>query len=413
MSEKLYIKNFAGIRELEIETKNINILIGEQATGKSVTIKLFYFFKSAFENLLDVVISNKRTKDFVQNLQRKFKEYFPVISWSNDEFLIRYEYNDCFIEIKREDNKYEVLINYSKRIDKIANDLIQFNEESKKDISKRKDYILILRKYLDEKLKEEDLINLNKVQIFIPAGRSFFANVQKNIFSLISQKARMDPFILEFGSFYEFAREIIKIKLTNKQNLFKKINEFVETILKGKYMIKEDIDYIITPDKRTIELSNASSGQQELLPLLLTLKILPFIHFENGVTIYIEEPEAHLFPVSQKLVVELIATVFNKSKNEPEFFITTHSPYILTSFNNLLQAGEILEKNIKKKEELYKIIPEEQILKPGTISAYSLKNGTAKCIINKNTGLILADIIDEVSEEISIQFEKILDLEND
>ena len=51
MKEKIEIKNFAGIGHWEIELNAINIWIGPQASGKSITAKLFYFFKSVFDTI--------------------------------------------------------------------------------------------------------------------------------------------------------------------------------------------------------------------------------------------------------------------------------------------------------------------------------------------------------------------------
>ncbi len=45
MIEKLRIENFAGISLLEIELNEINILLGPQALGKSITAKLLFYFK--------------------------------------------------------------------------------------------------------------------------------------------------------------------------------------------------------------------------------------------------------------------------------------------------------------------------------------------------------------------------------
>jgi predicted ATPase len=50
----------------------------------------------------------------------------------------------------------------------------------------------------------------------------------------------------------------------------------------------------------------------------------------------VEEPEAYLFPVAQKQIIDLIALLANQ--NENQVIVTTHSPYILSSFNNLLYA---------------------------------------------------------------------------
>lgn len=46
--EKIKIQNFGGIAVLEAEFKQINIFIGPQASGKSITVKLLFFFKNIF-----------------------------------------------------------------------------------------------------------------------------------------------------------------------------------------------------------------------------------------------------------------------------------------------------------------------------------------------------------------------------
>ena len=89
--------------------------------------------------------------------------------------------------------------------------------------------------------------------------------------------------------------------------------------------------------------------------------------------------------------------------------ITTHSPYILTSFNNLLQAGQLLESGVNKKK-LFKIVPEFEVLKPGELNAYAFEDGDVTSLIDEETGLISADLLDQVSEEIAVQFDELLDL---
>jgi hypothetical protein len=109
----------------------------------------------------------------------------------------------------------------------------------------------------------------------------------------------------------------------------------------------------------------------------------------------------------------LISYVFNTSKSDLQFFITTHSPYILTSFNNLMYAGELEKKfDEKQKAELYKIIPKELIIDPKSVSAYSLEfDKPLQNLINPETNLIDANLIDSVSDDIAIEFDKLLNLE--
>ena len=44
--EKLIVKNFGAIRNIEVELKNLTVFIGETGTGKSTIAKLVSIFRS-------------------------------------------------------------------------------------------------------------------------------------------------------------------------------------------------------------------------------------------------------------------------------------------------------------------------------------------------------------------------------
>jgi predicted ATPase len=46
--QKLIVRNFGAIRELDLDIKDLPLFIGEQATGKSAVAKLIYFFNVRF-----------------------------------------------------------------------------------------------------------------------------------------------------------------------------------------------------------------------------------------------------------------------------------------------------------------------------------------------------------------------------
>lgn len=92
-------------------------------------------------------------------------------------------------------------------------------------------------------------------------------------------------------------------------------------------------DYIKSKSGALVNLEYASSGQQEALPLLLSI-----VCTSKNTTLVIEEPEAHLFPSAQADVVKLIGKTYNLTEEASNFIITTHSPYILMSINNAVQA---------------------------------------------------------------------------
>ena len=47
----LTVKNFSCIKKLTVEFRRIVVFIGEQASGKSVTCKLYYFFRQALRKV--------------------------------------------------------------------------------------------------------------------------------------------------------------------------------------------------------------------------------------------------------------------------------------------------------------------------------------------------------------------------
>lgn len=416
--EKILIKNFAGIEHLEIELNKINVFIGKQASGKSITAKIIYFFKGISKEFFDSALSEKTKPQVDKKLLLKFEEYFPLETWPNKNFEILYSINSNFIRIQKDKSKLRIeysesvnkLFLYGKRI--IKSDKDKFTPENQFEIY-RPSYKL-QEKYMSFVQKElGEIACFNP--LFIPAGRSFFANLQSSIFSFLSNNKAIDPFLVEFGSFYENIKPVVARSPLTKgdKHLHLLADNLIYEILGSKYLREKNKDYLIHDDKRKISLSFSSSGQQETLPLLLILKSLLRISFVgNGSTVFIEEPEAHLFPTAQKKVIELMGLIFNNSKNKAQLIITTHSPYVLTSINNLIQ-GSITESNVNDKslkEKLYKIIPKEILINESFLNAFAFKNGQASNIIDEETGLVYSKYLDSVSEEISLEFDQLINL---
>lgn len=416
MIEKLTIHDFAGISNVEMTLDEINILIGPQATGKSICAKSFYLFKNFVNDIFSAGEQGLSKIDFERSFLRKFNDYFPIESLGQSEFILRYEIEDKFIQVFR--TKTKTKVQYS---DFYIHELTYLRKQFK-GINNNPDGEDIERYKSSYKIRTDYMKRLQTVgsrivysQLFIPAGRSFFAILQSNIFSFLSANKGLDPFLAEFGSLYEnLKRYSIDYMETDKKLRGQKkiIEPLVEEILGGKYTRERGKDYLALKDGRRTSLVNSSSGQQEILPIAIILSTLPFLGFQDGATIYIEEPEAHLFPSAQRKIVELIATIYNRSNKQLQFIITTHSPYVLAAFNNLLHAGNIsLELDRKHKVKLQEIVAEEQWLKSNQVNVYSLLGGTAECIKSKDTGLITTNILDSVSDELGSQFDSLLNVE--
>jgi predicted ATP-binding protein involved in virulence len=422
MAEKLIVKNFAGIKDLEIEIKRINILIGPQASGKSVCAKLLFYFKNFVWEILSIVENEQTKRNLDLNYSKRFEEYFPPNCWGKQDFSITYEISNVFIEVtRRQESKAKISLSYSEFFKKELRDLRIL---AKKGRGKSLDLSYIFHSFFSENTLRNHLVeSLGSSicreaafnQLFIPAGRSFFSNLHSNIFSIISSNNTLDPFLISFGLTYERIKKVrIQYDLEDKytKDILEEINRLIEQSLCGKHIQEKGQDFLEAADGRRMNIVNSSSGQQETLPLTIILAALPFLASPPvGQTVYIEEPEAHLFPSAQRNIIELIATVFNSRKEQLQFFITTHSPYVLTALNNLLQAGLLYEESSDDiQHQLEKIVSKYKSLDISDLSAYVLMNGKCNSIVCPDTGLIDARVIDSVSDELAIEFDQLLNL---
>ncbi|WP_026948086.1 ATP-binding protein [Algoriphagus marincola] len=418
--ERIEIKDFGGLKNTKIDINKINLFIGKQASGKSVSIKLMYYFKSFFRDFYEAAEDDKSKPELTKILISKFEEYFPIDSWADNNFEITFHYNDKEYSKVYRTGKNKIKLEFSPLVSKqfnnakrlIRGDKAKFQAKDKFEVY-RPDF-KVFERYLS--LVQNDLaIESGYSQIFIPAGRSFFATLQSSIFSFLSNNKAIDPFLVSFGSFYENIKGIASRdygRSRNKEEKERIVDELIIQILGGKYQRVKSKDYIIHEDKRRINLAYASSGQQETLPLALILKALTRLSFSgNGLTLYIEEPEAHLFPSAQKKIVELISSVFTLSRCQIQIILTTHSPYIISSFNNLLQAGIVMSEKDTNKEKIDKVFNSIFSIPPNTLNAYALENQKCTSILDNEYELIDSYYLDKVSDIISNDFDDLLSIE--
>jgi len=412
--EQLNVKKFLIIKNSKFDIGRINIIIGPQANGKSLLVKLLYLFRETIsESFLMSVKNNELQSAFIKRIESSFEKYFPKYTWKDKEIDITYIRDDIEIKIIKTMSQRTIKIELSKFVTTYFTSLKSNYRKFMREKEKEEEYIFddfweFKNQFIDN---NKEISKYFSESVFIPASRSFFANLQKNIFSFLAENIDIDPFMKEFGSKYELAKKIYSDTRFN-ENIFErnnshiKIKNIVENILNGKYQYKNKQDWIESKGEE-INLANASSGQQESLPMLLILSIFPFLNQENQNMYFIEEPEAHLFPTSQKHIISLIGLMYNYNQNN---VITTHSPYILTALNNLLLAYDI--KSEKGEESIENIIDKEFCINYEDIKAYTITDGKLTSIMDKEERLIGMNVIDSVSEDFSNTFDSLLALQD-
>lgn len=429
-TETLYIKNFLGIQEAEITLNRLNLFIGPQARGKSVIVKLLYFFKAKFiDAFLDSIVNQQSKRALLVKVADEFEVIFPKAYWGG-AFSIVYTYGLLKIEVAGAGStKAKLSVGYSEWLLKLQKDLKKLYQtsllkaEQEQEVSEFSQHIEIGFRYTDgfnaviNKVSSSDYAHLFTRQVFIPASRTFFANLQKNIFSFLANNIEIDPFLKEFGSVYEQSKRIYSMPflgILEKSEARKEIRVLLEKIVSGRYEQESEQDWIVGARGR-VNLANASSGQQEALPMLVVLSIMPFFPSRLGSRkqpsgFYIEEPEAHLFPASQKQFISLLALLANAKPHQ--FFITTHSPYLLTALNNCILAASAWQSaDENKREDIEKLMPNRYHVRYEDVAAWTVtEQGTVQSILDPEARLIGANLLDSVSQEFEGTTNALLDL---
>ena len=452
------IHNLGVIKDIEIDLKQFNLLIGEQATGKSTICKAVYFFRNfkdiTFSSIYDSITksseyysTNKEGKQISEKsllesffsslyieLKSLFIGLFDKSSLQNTSMTLQYCFSKKYeisinisseneLNIKYNDNLIKFLHSFINKINDFSKSII--SNSTKKQNKNIKNFfdLFDLKKIFLSILKEpyfhemEDSLST----YYIPAGRSMLSlltnqktRINYDNLELINRKFMQN--IEDFQKYFTFGIENIykNIKL-NKNDIFSNIANEIKKGLKGNYRYNSNGQEIFIPNNSDISIpvNHISSGQQEILWLYNLLYVL--IVKQEKAFVIIEEPEAHLYPSLQKQIMEFIAQFINITGSS--VIITTHSPYILTATNNLSYAGKLRMQSKTKQNRVEKLFGKFNYFKPDSINAIKLlNNNKEKCcenLIDKKTGEFLAEKIDEVSNEINEQYTSLFEREEE
>ena len=387
--QKVIIKNLGPIKDCEIDIKPFTVLIGDSGVGKSIILRTISMLRWVYKKMQYKVIlkhSKAKTDALRFRLDGLLKNSMLEDFFTKDTYVELLE-DDVSIIVIRE-GKLTPQYKHIKRNSLLIGKILFLND---------------IRSSLPEILSS-------------PSGkRARFSYYTSDMIDNLLES-------LDFFTMYQLKTAQLSVS-SKKKVAYKQI--------------------YVSKDGKEIKFENASSGEKNLsiIELIcsyfsdhydfsegfistLTDLVVNGAIFENlgrlqdylknkekefFMNIFIEEPEVNLFPEKQKQVTYFLASL-QKMKNRPDIIMSTHSPYILTSINNLLLASQLIKQDKNLKEKVGEIIRDDFLLDVSHLEAYLISDGAAKSIIDTEAGLINADEIDSVSVSLAQEFDKLLDL---
>lgn len=434
---KLTVKNFSVIKEAELEFGKITVLIGPQSSGKSLLCKLAYFLGKELVELAVTSVANRDGwNSYIESATREFfqrfnnysvgdwsavshrvifisHQYQVSLKWADDPNLLRFEFSDAF-----RDQYLQLLEDLYGNPPSASG---AFYPGGLNPSLRRYDSWFAFNKIVSENVLEQT--------VYVPAGRAFFTTAPKG-FALL-QNPSIDPITREFAAQIQWDGSWKIGLLTSGRGITDEINSFMTEICRGFVLIDSGVPRFLASDGRKLPLEIVSTGVQELTPLFNILEQLMYLRensfersranydpprpeppAESRPRLYLEEPEANVFPATQYQLVQLFSWLSSDPILDFSWVITTHSPYVLSSFNNLIEAGQIVRDHPELREEVAKIVSERYWIKDGDFKAYSIHDGKLESILNES-GFIEGNYLDQVSDVIEKEFDQLLRLEYD
>lgn len=382
--EKIVVRNFGPICELDIEIKRFTIFIGTQGSGKSTISKLLTICRDIYWRT--IVAQGGDVSKFFTN--------YGISTYFRKSTYIEYTYNDLVITYvdgrfsgKEKGSTQE---EYRERQEKMLATVVSAMAHAMgyEKIDDFKDNVSDARLFL---------ANIRTL-MYIPAERIMAGQLASSLASLVVANVPLGNSLMEYLSFWEKAQ--------------KEFPNYEVPFLNAKLVTKDGERYIKKLEDVSEELvpfSVCSSGLQSVFPMLMVIDYcVKNKYFDSFV---IEEPELNLYPTNQRELLRFVLQRYNNANENDSInvVLTTHSPYTLSVLNVALLAN-IVADDAEFAKEVDKIVPKGERLNYSDLAVYALSEGDQLCcknLVDMNTQLIGMNSLDAVSDIIGTDFRKL------
>lgn len=427
---RLIVRNIGPIKSVEIELTPVTVFIGPQSSGKSTLSKIISF---CFWMEKDAVFRQSISHIDLDFIKEQLLSFHKIENYLNESPYIYYEssvivFNTDFKSVQinkaggfRFAKNGKIAYIPSERniinlpgiqslplkrnnIRSFIFDLFRshsyYTKEAPVDLG-----FLNAKYYYDDSLKQDIILSSNGKTMLLEESSSgmqsfvplyvYINYLTDWIFTHESEVSFEDKAILENSIAIKYA----EYALEPTDGLNDLSDEFFED---------ENVKNVVGQLYAKINtIRNKYQGDEKVAPILEPyLAVEELLLKPHYTKIIIEEPEQNLFPETQSQLVKMI---FNQiDNNRDSIVITTHSPYVLATLNNLIYAHNVGQNNSKEVEE---IIPSQSWVDYYSVKAYYIHQGTLISMNDDELRLLKPEMIDGISSDLNNEFDKLMELE--
>ena len=333
MNIRIIIDKLGPITDSEIVFKPFMVFTGESGLGKSYTALLWYNLITSLTPMrLQEFITKKINGSVKEELTFKFKDFRM---WLNQNTA-------AFLGYLLGNNNFDCQVNYVFEIDDdMPVELKRLHDEDASGFTRcsingdidvfpldLEDNVLMMSFSLHGYLSELCFGKNYLRPLILPPARAAFmgANTTSPI-----------------GMYRDFLAQLDDLKTPSR--IISPDNQFfvnyIAKLSDGEIVLENGSVFLQFESGEKIPVSAAASSVKELMPFLLMLQNGKIRQYNS---LLFEEPEAHVHPKKQFLLMDMLARCCNKGML---IQMTTHSDYLLGRMNQLLVLGKIREKSME------------------------------------------------------------------
>jgi hypothetical protein len=410
--QRIIIDHFGPIKHLDLPIKDLTILIGPNASGKSLVGKLLWFFKGLPDQLFWYVHDGRwkghSLESFWSELTERawpsaFRDAFGSREYLRPDTRIVIEFSsEKFLEFSGGE---DYLISLKKTSEALTESLALFGQTDR----------TAWQRYNGDELWDKVNQVFGQPEIgrqfrwYFATGRGSRKLLEKSLWSGMTQvlegpsphqansqdnatywskaylgKHRNDRLLFSNQDWDLFLEQEKKLQSHDATRLDKLARvglslHLLSGLIGGQYQVSSADRELIVIDQGTdkeikIPMEQAASGQGEITGMWPGL--IQSMLSRHAAFFCIEEPETHLYPSAQQQVVNALALTLNAAPGN-QMLINTHSPYVLTAFDNLITAAETAKERPEDADRVRKVVPEEMWIAYDRVSAIYLQDGEA------------------------------------
>ena len=386
MNERLIVKSFGPVKDLDILFKKVTLFIGDQGTGKSCVAKLFSMFKWT-----EKVLSQKKYKlsyfEQYNRFQKMLCKYHRIESFVNESSYIKFE-GDLY-DFLYENGNFSV-IDKNHEIKGISKVMYVPAERSIVSVAENKSKLLKELPDSSETFSDE----------FVNAKKFF-----QNGYNLPFEGLRFEYDSLNDAGWIHGVD--YKVRLINASSGIQSslpmciVSEYLSSKISDKEEVKLSKEEKDKLEKRVAEIMQNEEYSDSIKDMMI--RLLSYANRYNQLINIVEEPELNLFPRSQmEVLFSLISN--NASAEENMLVFTTHSPYSLAIINTMIMGAKAYANATEEQRgQIEAILPVKYQINENEIAAYRLSSSDecyCQSVINEKTGLVSKNELDSASDEI-------------